>query len=125
MHIAILTFQGFNELDSFIALGVLNRIKKPDWRVTLLFSALLFAGSAIAAGESSESGADKSKGTGTVAKVEKAVAKGAHAAASGVERGAKAAARGVKRGADATGRGLNRAASKITGKPSSPASSSK
>ena len=35
MHIAILTFQGFNELDSFVALGVLNRIKKPDWRVTL------------------------------------------------------------------------------------------
>lgn len=35
MHIAILTFQGFNELDSLIALGVLNRIKKPDWRVTL------------------------------------------------------------------------------------------
>lgn len=35
MHIAILTFQGFNELDSLIALGVLNRIHKPDWRVTL------------------------------------------------------------------------------------------
>ena len=35
MHIAILTFQGFNELDSLIALGVLHRIKKPDWRVTL------------------------------------------------------------------------------------------
>lgn len=35
MHIAILTFQGFNELDSFIALGLLNRIKKPDWRVTI------------------------------------------------------------------------------------------
>lgn len=35
MHIAILTFQGFNEIDSFVALGVLNRIKKPDWRVTL------------------------------------------------------------------------------------------
>ncbi|ANJ75867.1 DJ-1/PfpI family protein [Ralstonia insidiosa] len=35
MHIAILTFDGFNELDSLIALGVLNRIKKPDWRVTL------------------------------------------------------------------------------------------
>lgn len=35
MHIAILTFQGFNELDSLIALGVLNRVKKPDWRVTL------------------------------------------------------------------------------------------
>lgn len=35
MHIAILTFQGFNELDSFIALGVLNRIKKPGWRVEI------------------------------------------------------------------------------------------
>jgi transcriptional regulator GlxA family with amidase domain len=35
MHIAILTFQGFNELDSLVALGVLNRIKKSDWRVTL------------------------------------------------------------------------------------------
>lgn len=35
MHIAILTFDGFNELDSIIALGLLNRIKKPDWRVTL------------------------------------------------------------------------------------------
>jgi transcriptional regulator GlxA family with amidase domain len=35
MHIAILTFQGFNELDSLIALGVLNRVKKPTWRVTL------------------------------------------------------------------------------------------
>ena len=35
MHIAILTFEGFNELDSLIALGVLNRIKAPGWRVTL------------------------------------------------------------------------------------------
>lgn len=35
MHIAILTFEGFNELDSFIALGILNRIKKPGWRVSL------------------------------------------------------------------------------------------
>jgi len=35
MHVAILTFQGFNELDSFVALGVLNRIKRPDWRVTI------------------------------------------------------------------------------------------
>lgn len=35
MHIAILTFQGFNELDSLIALGVLNRIRTPGWRVTL------------------------------------------------------------------------------------------
>jgi transcriptional regulator GlxA family with amidase domain len=35
MHISILTFEGFNELDSLIALGILNRIRKPDWRVTL------------------------------------------------------------------------------------------
>ncbi len=35
MHIAILTFDAFNELDSMIALGILNRIKRQDWRVTL------------------------------------------------------------------------------------------
>jgi len=35
MHIAILTFDGFNELGSLIALGVLNRIRRPDWRVSL------------------------------------------------------------------------------------------
>jgi len=35
MHIAILTFEGFNELDSLIALGILNRIRKPDWRVSI------------------------------------------------------------------------------------------
>ncbi|MFE4632933.1 DJ-1/PfpI family protein [Streptomyces sp. NPDC056773] len=35
MHIAILTFEGYNELDSLIALGVLNRIKTDGWRVTI------------------------------------------------------------------------------------------
>lgn len=35
MKIAILTFQGFNELDSFIALGVLNRIRRPGWQVSI------------------------------------------------------------------------------------------
>ncbi|MEU1513872.1 DJ-1/PfpI family protein [Streptomyces sp. NPDC005811] len=35
MHIAILTFEGYNELDSLIALGVLNRVRTDDWRVTL------------------------------------------------------------------------------------------
>jgi len=35
MHIAILTFDAFNELDSLIALGILNRIKQPDWRVSI------------------------------------------------------------------------------------------
>nr|WP_067288592.1 DJ-1/PfpI family protein [Marinobacterium profundum] len=35
MHISILTFEGFNELDSLIALGILNRVAKPNWRVTI------------------------------------------------------------------------------------------
>ena len=35
MHIAILTFQGFNELDSLIALGILNRVRRDGWRVLL------------------------------------------------------------------------------------------
>ncbi len=35
MHIAILTFEGYNELDSLIALGVLNRVRKDDWRVSI------------------------------------------------------------------------------------------
>lgn len=33
MHITILTFEGFNELDSFIELGILIGITKPNWRV--------------------------------------------------------------------------------------------
>jgi transcriptional regulator GlxA family with amidase domain len=35
VHIAILTFDGYNELDSLIAFGVLNRIQKADWRVSI------------------------------------------------------------------------------------------
>lgn len=35
MHIAILTFDGFNELDSLIAFGILNRVQKPGWRVSI------------------------------------------------------------------------------------------
>ncbi|WP_222705499.1 DJ-1/PfpI family protein [Terriglobus albidus] len=31
MQVAILTFDGFNELDSFIAAGILNRIKPKGW----------------------------------------------------------------------------------------------
>jgi hypothetical protein len=34
MHIAILAFQGFNELDSIVALGVLHRVQRPGWRST-------------------------------------------------------------------------------------------
>jgi len=32
MQIAILTFEGFNELDSFIAAGILNRMRPKGWR---------------------------------------------------------------------------------------------
>ncbi|MEH6527021.1 MAG: DJ-1/PfpI family protein [Sneathiella sp.] len=32
MQIAILTFDGFNELDSFIAAGILNRMKPQGWK---------------------------------------------------------------------------------------------
>ncbi|MCP3713480.1 DJ-1/PfpI family protein [Paraburkholderia sp. CNPSo 3274] len=35
MHIAILTFEGFNELDSLIAFNLLNRVRKTDWRVSI------------------------------------------------------------------------------------------
>jgi transcriptional regulator GlxA family with amidase domain len=35
MHIAILTFEGFNELDSLITLNILNRVKKPGWRASI------------------------------------------------------------------------------------------
>jgi transcriptional regulator GlxA family with amidase domain len=34
-HVAILTFEGFNELDSIVALGILNRARQPGWRVSL------------------------------------------------------------------------------------------
>jgi transcriptional regulator GlxA family with amidase domain len=35
MRIAILTFDGFNELDSFIASAILNRVKLPDWKAEI------------------------------------------------------------------------------------------
>lgn len=35
MDIAILTFEGFNELDSFIAAGILNRMKSAGWNVQI------------------------------------------------------------------------------------------
>jgi len=35
MNIAILTFDGFNELDSFIAFGILNRMKSAGWNIQI------------------------------------------------------------------------------------------
>jgi transcriptional regulator GlxA family with amidase domain len=35
MHAAILTFDGFNEIDSLVAFHLLNRVKRPSWRVSI------------------------------------------------------------------------------------------
>lgn len=35
MHIVILTFDGFNELDSLLALGILKQARQPGWRVSI------------------------------------------------------------------------------------------
>ncbi len=35
MQIAVLTFDGFNELDSFIAAGILNRMKAKGWQAQI------------------------------------------------------------------------------------------
>jgi len=36
MKIAILTFEGFNEIDSFLALAMLNRVKQPELQALLV-----------------------------------------------------------------------------------------
>jgi transcriptional regulator GlxA family with amidase domain len=36
MEIAIVTFDGFNEIDSFVALNILNRVKLPDWKAQIV-----------------------------------------------------------------------------------------
>lgn len=35
MRIAVLTFEGFNELDSFVAAGLLNRLRNQGWQAQL------------------------------------------------------------------------------------------
>lgn len=35
MHTAILTFEGFNEIDSFVALNILNRVDLPGWKAEI------------------------------------------------------------------------------------------
>lgn len=83
-----------------------------------LFSMLvLLSHAAAASNDTKESTANSSPGV--VTKVEKAVVKGAKAAASGVERGAKAAGRGIERGAAATERAAKRVAAKVRGAPAS------
>ncbi len=36
MLIAIVTFDGFNEIDSFVALNILNRVQAPGWRAEIV-----------------------------------------------------------------------------------------
>lgn len=36
MKIAIATFDGFNEIDSFVVLNILNRVKLPDWKAQIV-----------------------------------------------------------------------------------------
>jgi transcriptional regulator GlxA family with amidase domain len=35
MDVAIVTFEGFNEIDSFLAFSILNRVKQPLWNVQI------------------------------------------------------------------------------------------
>lgn len=82
-------------------------------KALLLIATLMMLSSAGAnATEPAESGTGTAPGV--VVKVEKAIARGAKAAASGVERGAKAAARGIEHGAKAAASGVQRGA-KATG----------
>lgn len=39
MRIAIVTFDGFNEIDSFVALHILNRVKLPEWKAQIASAA--------------------------------------------------------------------------------------
>jgi transcriptional regulator GlxA family with amidase domain len=35
MRIAVLTFDGFNEIDSFVAAAMLNRVRRPGWKAEI------------------------------------------------------------------------------------------
>ncbi len=76
-------------------------------RAALLVATLvLFSSAGAETTGTSESPAGTS--SGVVGKVEKAIVRGAKAAANGVERGAKAAARGVEHGAKTAASGVER-----------------
>lgn len=86
----------------------LNLHKAPLFLATLMML--------CTAGADATETAESTTGTapGVVVKVEKAVERGAKAAARGVERGAKAAGRGIEHGAKAVASGVERGA-KATG----------
>ena len=35
MRIAVLTFDGFNEIDSFVVAAMLNRVRRPGWKAEI------------------------------------------------------------------------------------------
>src|SRR5262245_21103240 len=35
MRIAVLTFDGFNEIDSFVVASILNRVQRPGWKAEI------------------------------------------------------------------------------------------
>ncbi len=96
-------------------------------KFAVIFFSLLILSIDAKAAESETPQSGSAAEPGVVVKVERAVERGAKAAANGIERGAKAAAHGVERGVQATGRAANRVAKKIGGSsaPSSPSASEK
>ena len=104
-------------------------------KALLFIAALMLLGTATA--DTNET-AEPANGAapGVIVRVEKAIVRGAKAAAGGIERGAKAAARGiehgakaaasgVKHGAKATGNAAHTVAKKLSGSPPPPASPEK
>jgi len=82
-------------------------------KAPLLIATLMLLGSAVAdANDTAESATGTAPGV--VVKVEKAIERGAKAAARGVKRGAKATAHGIEHGAKAVAGGVERGA-KATG----------
>ncbi len=104
-------------------------------KALLFITAFMLLGTAAA---NTDETAEPANGAapGVIVRVEKAIVRGAKAAARGVEHGAKAAAHGiehgakaaaggVKRGAKATGNAAHTVAKKLSGSPPPPASPDK
>jgi hypothetical protein len=95
------------------ALTVMNSIPKTAAALSTLL--LILSSAATASNEAADSAPPASNATpGVVVKVEKAIERGAEAAAGGVKHGLTAAAKGVKHGAEAAASGIERGA-KATG----------
>lgn len=90
------------------------RARRYDARMKTIAALILGVAVAVASPAWSHDAASAPAGAPAVVdKVERAVVRGARAAASGVERGARAAASGVERGARAAARGVKSAASGV------------